>query len=289
MSSSEVQITLPARAENVALVRQAVAGIGDAIAVDPALLADIKTAVTEACNNVVVHAYRDMDGAMEVEATPEDEHITITVRDWGDGLQPHAPHPDDPAPGGLGLPLIGALSDKFEIHGGGLGIEVRMVFLLAEGAELPELPNGSVSASAPEPPTEDSFRSAGVAIAPGRMMAPVLGRLTGMLAARSDFSLDRLSNAVLVCDAISENVSRYLDGHYAEVAFQDGSRKIDMRFGPLVEGGADELVRGLELPGLEHSLKELADEVKIEKDLPQMDAEAGPREYLLVRLSSEGD
>ena len=39
--------------------------------VEPGLLADMKTAVTEACNNVVLHAYPDDgDGTLEVDARP---------------------------------------------------------------------------------------------------------------------------------------------------------------------------------------------------------------------------
>ena len=44
-------------------MRQALTGLGDAYDLDPDLLGDIKTAVTEACNNVVLHAYEeDEDG-----------------------------------------------------------------------------------------------------------------------------------------------------------------------------------------------------------------------------------
>src|SRR5439155_25509998 len=48
----EIVLRLPAEAQNVALVRQALSGIGESLAVDRSLLADMKTAVTEACNNV---------------------------------------------------------------------------------------------------------------------------------------------------------------------------------------------------------------------------------------------
>jgi serine/threonine-protein kinase RsbW len=284
--SGSVQLRLPAKAENVALVRQAVSGIAEALEVDPALVADIKTAVTEACNNVVLHAYPEADGTMEVDAKPEQERVMISVRDHGSGMQPRAAEPGE-ASLGLGLPLIAALSDRFEIHGGtDQGIEVRMVFRLVENANIPDSVNGHGDVEAPPPSTGDSLKAAGVAITPGPLMGPVLGRMTAMLAARADFSLDRLSDAVLVTDAICANVSSFISGSYASVTYQDGQRKIDIKVGPLVEGGASELVRRMEVPGFERSLEQLADEVKVE---PARDKSAKRRggEYLRVRISSE--
>lgn len=280
MTDSQVQLRLPARPENVALVRQAMSGIADALTVDPALVADIKTAVTEACNNVVLHAYsgEEDDGRLEVDANPASEAVTITVRDFGGGMQPRAAVDELSSPG-LGLPLIAALTDQFEIRGGsGRGIEVRMVFLLGDGARAPE---AGVTVDAPAPPTEDSSTAAGVAITPGPLLAPVLGRLMAMLAARADFTLERLSDAVLVTDAIAARLSDYVDGSYAMITFQDGQQKIDLRFGPLVEGGGEGLLQSLELPGLSRSLEGLADEVRVEGSK----ASADGSEYLLVRLA----
>jgi serine/threonine-protein kinase RsbW len=260
-----------------------VSGIADAIDVDPALVADIKTAVTEACNNVVLHAYADeAEGTMEIDANPASEHVTITVRDYGDGMQPHASAGGETPSPGLGLPLIAALTDRFEIHGGSeRGIVVRMVFLLAEGAKMPDGSNGAVSAEAPEPPTDDSTLAAGVDITPGPLMAPVLGRLIAMLAARADFSLERLSDAVLVTDALSASLGSFIVGKRAKVTFQDGRRKIDLRVGPLTEGGAQRLLDGLQLPGLNRSLKELAEDIKVEK------GNSSGGEFLRLRLSGE--
>src|SRR5205823_1279803 len=117
-------------AENVALVRQAVSGVAEALSVEPSRLADMKTAVTEACNNVVLHAYPETEGTLEVDASPNDDWVTIVVRDHGGGMQPKSVQPDKPSLG-LGLPLIAALSDRFEILGGSdRGIEVRMLFQL---------------------------------------------------------------------------------------------------------------------------------------------------------------
>lgn len=142
----EVRLSMPARAEGVGVVRQALAGMADALAIDPAVLADMKMAVTEACTNVVVHAYAAADGTgaqavddgtLEVELLADEAALTVAVRDHGSGLE---------APGGkpalgLGLPLIAALSDEFEVRdaGDGGGTEVRMRFLYSREGDPAEV------------------------------------------------------------------------------------------------------------------------------------------------------
>ena len=132
----DVRLTMPARPEGVAVVRQALAGIADALDFDSAVLADMKMAVSEACTNVVVHAYEDTDGVLEVDMSAEDEGLTITVRDHGSGIQPQV-NPSREVPAlGLGLPLIAALSDSFELQGSaGQGTEVRMTFSYTRNAD----------------------------------------------------------------------------------------------------------------------------------------------------------
>ena len=126
----DVRLTVPARAENVAIVRQALAGLADGLAIDPAVLADMKVAVSEACTNVVVHAYGDGDGTIEVDAAPDNGIVVIVVRDFGTGIRPRL-DPEDSEAGGLGLPLIAALAEGFEVQGAeGEGTEVRMTFAL---------------------------------------------------------------------------------------------------------------------------------------------------------------
>jgi anti-sigma regulatory factor (Ser/Thr protein kinase) len=123
----EVLLTMPARPEGVGVVRQALAGVADALDFDASVLADMKMAVTEACTNVVVHAYED-EGMLEVEMLTGQDGLTIVVRDQGTGIQPRPAQPGTPALG-LGLPLIAALSDAFELRGSaGAGTEVRMTF-----------------------------------------------------------------------------------------------------------------------------------------------------------------
>jgi serine/threonine-protein kinase RsbW len=125
----DMQIALPSRAENIAIVRHAFGALGEVYALDPQTLADIRLAVTEACTNVVVHAYPGGgEGPMEVLATLLGDELTVLVRDEGTGI---GPRPDSPGLG-LGLPLIASLADS--VH---LGrdeqerTEVRMTFSVA--------------------------------------------------------------------------------------------------------------------------------------------------------------
>ena len=128
MTEPEVVLNMPARAEGVGVVRQALAGMADALDFDSVTLADMKMAVTEACTNVVVHAYEEDAGQLEVQMLASEEDLTIVVRDHGGGIHPRASRRETPALG-LGLPLIAALSDSFELRGGaGQGTEVRMTF-----------------------------------------------------------------------------------------------------------------------------------------------------------------
>jgi anti-sigma regulatory factor (Ser/Thr protein kinase) len=125
----DVRLTLPARPEGVAVVRQALAGMADALAFDAAVVADMKMAISEACTNVVVHAYEEGDGVLEVEMSANETGLTIRVRDHGAGIRPRGDRRGEAPALGLGLPLIAALSDSYELTGtAGRGTEVRMTF-----------------------------------------------------------------------------------------------------------------------------------------------------------------
>ncbi len=127
----DLVLTLPARAENVAVVRHAFGGLGDALDLDDTVLNDVKLAVTEACTNVVVHAYPQGDGPLTVAAGIRDGRLAVAVRDEGRGMLPRADSPGL----GLGLPLIATLAETLELGGDGDGSEVRMTFRLDRGGE----------------------------------------------------------------------------------------------------------------------------------------------------------
>ena len=81
--AAEVVLNMPARAEGVGVVRQALAGMADALAFDAAVLSDMKMAVTEACTNVVVHAYDEESGELEVEMLAGEDERTRLARPAG--------------------------------------------------------------------------------------------------------------------------------------------------------------------------------------------------------------
>jgi serine/threonine-protein kinase RsbW len=127
----DLEITLPARAENVAVVRHAVGGLGEVLEVDDQTLSDIKLAVTEACTNVVVHAYPNAEGPMGLRASIEGRQLSLVVIDRGRGI---VPRPDSPGLG-LGLPLIATLAESLELGTGrSEETEVRMTFDLGTPA-----------------------------------------------------------------------------------------------------------------------------------------------------------
>jgi len=86
----------------------------------------MRLAVTEACTNVVRHAYHDgQPGPIDVVIRPNGDRLDLIVSDRGAGI---GPSPDLAGPG-LGLPLIAALADHVEIeHGPSRGSRLAMSF-----------------------------------------------------------------------------------------------------------------------------------------------------------------
>ncbi len=127
-TTPDMELVLPARATNIAVVRHAFGALGEAFALDQEILFNIRLAVTEACTNVVVHAYPDEhEGLLEVAATLQADKLEVVVRDEGPGI---GPRPDSPGLG-LGLPLIASLTESVQLgRDEDERTEVRMTFPL---------------------------------------------------------------------------------------------------------------------------------------------------------------
>ena len=110
--ASDVRLTLPARAENVAVVRHVLGAVSEAIDLPRAVTEDIRLAVTEACTNVVRHAYGGGNGTIDVAVRRNGPALEVAVADAGRG---DGPSPDASGPG-LGLPLMAALAGSLRIE-----------------------------------------------------------------------------------------------------------------------------------------------------------------------------
>lgn len=85
---NEMTLTFPSRSANEAFARAAVACF--AAQLDPNLeeLNDIKTAVSEAVTNCIVHAYRDTIGLVTIRCRIlPDSVLDVVVRDKGCGME----------------------------------------------------------------------------------------------------------------------------------------------------------------------------------------------------------
>lgn len=127
-TSDSLVLNLPAVAGNLARVRAAVTARGRELGMNAVEASDLATAASEACANVVVHAYPADAGSkpMEVRLISTDDALRLSVRDRGRGIQA-----SDLAGGGghLGLLLIGSLAQCFELRSArGQGTELVASF-----------------------------------------------------------------------------------------------------------------------------------------------------------------
>jgi anti-sigma regulatory factor (Ser/Thr protein kinase) len=270
MTEGGFELTLPATAENVMVVRQAIAGLGEALGLPSSRVADLKTVVTEASNNVVLHAYDDKGGPLHVSAEPQESELEVTVADEGHGFRPRASAGDGDASLGLGLPLIAALSDGFEISGGaGQGSSTTIRF----GYAPPDFNNNGTPAQVP--------KELEMALTPGATVRPVLARVMGALAARAEFSVDRLADTVLLGDAVSASDGGDFSEGRVGIFIKESAGSIDVRVGPLVEGAGERLMAEMEVPGA-GSLSSLASTMEIAKGETQ---EGESAEFLVFAVS----
>ncbi len=125
--------------------------------------------------------------------------------------------------------------------------------------------------------TPEVTASTSVSVAAGPLVAPVLRRVVGMLAARADLPLDRLDDAMLVTDLIADRAQKHVLGATIDVDMDPGVRSLSLRVGPLRAGGAHALVADAVVPGVGNVIEQLADELTVLPD--------GDDEYLRVRLT----
>jgi serine/threonine-protein kinase RsbW len=127
-----VALTIPARPEFIALCRLALTGLARTRALPQELLADMKLALTEACSNSVRHAYNHgHEGEVAIRYHLNEARLVVEVADDGGGFDPEVlASPGQAADeGGLGIAIIRAVTDEFEIARGPEGQGSRLRFV----------------------------------------------------------------------------------------------------------------------------------------------------------------
>ena len=130
-SAYAVRLQIPAKAEYIGLGRLALAGLSTLGELSDETVADLKLALTEACSNSIRHAYADGDGTVDIVYELHPDRVVIEVADEGKGFveEPYSGNPEELTESGLGIAIIRALSDEFELleQASGRGSRLRMV------------------------------------------------------------------------------------------------------------------------------------------------------------------
>jgi anti-sigma regulatory factor (Ser/Thr protein kinase) len=243
------------------------AGVAETVELDSTDLNDVRTAVTEACNNVVLHAYDGGEGPLEIEVYVSMGELRIVVRDRGRGIraQPDAPRPADSA-FGIGLPVIQALVHRVEFAAAQReGTEVRMEFATPNISALPPPATatlggeGENAAALSALTRTDLAGTISIQVAPASLACTVLPRVLGVLAARAHFSVDRMSDTRLLADALIAHAPTASGTGRIDLSVHVGRRHLELRLGPLPADGARRLVASSEIAGVLPVIDKLTD------------------------------
>ena len=129
-----VEIKFKAIAENEAFARNVVASF--ILPLNPSIneLEDIKTAVNEAITNVVVHAYPNKSGYVNMKITTHENKVEINITDNGVGIQdieraltPFYTSKPNEERSGMGFTVMESFMDKLEVKNNKDGVTVSMI------------------------------------------------------------------------------------------------------------------------------------------------------------------
>lgn len=120
--------------------------------------------------------------------------------------------------------------------------------------------------------------TASLRLARGPLVAPVLCRVVSMLLARANCPMDRLDDALLICDALSAHAPDHVRDGSLAFALCARERCLELRLGELPPQSAQQLVSASVVPGVGNVLERMADELRVE---PAVD---GAHEELVLEL-----
>jgi serine/threonine-protein kinase RsbW len=125
--NQSIRLVVPADAEYIDIVRLTLYGIATRMGFSYEAVEDMKIAVTEACNNVVLHAYQvPSKGIIEIEFEMFEDKFCINVKDNGNSFDIdyavnradslHHKRLEEVEIGGLGIFLMNSLMDDVDVR-----------------------------------------------------------------------------------------------------------------------------------------------------------------------------
>ncbi|MGE5541799.1 MAG: anti-sigma F factor [Bacillota bacterium] len=131
-NENRLYMEIEARAENIGLVRLAVATLAAQASFSVPDIEEVKVAVSEAVSNSILHGYQGRRGIIRVCATLSKQGIGISIQDEGVGMEDvgacrKSGGSGDPERLGLGFMFMQSLTDELEVESApGRGTTVKM-------------------------------------------------------------------------------------------------------------------------------------------------------------------
>ena len=134
----EIKISFPASSENECFARTAVSAFISRL--DPHIdeLADIRTAVSEAVTNCIIHGYEEQEGIIKIECKLFANSVEIVISDEGKGIEdinkakePLYTSKPDLERSGMGFTIMESFMDEMKVESIlGIGTKVTMKKML---------------------------------------------------------------------------------------------------------------------------------------------------------------
>lgn len=110
----------------------------------------------------------------------------------------------------------------------------------------------------------DRANSAVLRVRAGPLAGPLLRRVVAMMLARTPCPVDRLQDAMLICDELGTHACAHAQNGHLEFTVLTGADAMELRIGALAAGGALRLASDTALPGIGDLLAPIANEVHVE-------------------------
>lgn len=135
MFQNEMKLEIPSKSQNESFARVVVAAFASQL--DPTIeeLSDVKTAVSEAVTNAIIHGYENRSGVIEIKCKIEDRRLTVEISDFGRGIedvelarQPLYTSKPDLERSGMGFTVMETFMDELEVESAPReGTRVKMI------------------------------------------------------------------------------------------------------------------------------------------------------------------